>query len=96
MFALPMDFDSMPVGSLVSRLHRVYFETNCDFTWNGQVGIRMSAVPGIKVVDGVTVRNFNVGSMGGSDVVYTMPEAEARGLGYVFNLFGSDSPPLAA
>jgi len=80
-----MGFDSMPVGSIVSKPYKTHLEPDCNFTWDDQVGIKISAVPGIKVVSGVTVRDFNIGV--GDGVVYTSPEAEARGLGYVFSTY---------
>jgi len=74
----------MPVGGVVlSKVSYTEF-SSCDFKWTDAIGLALMPVPGVKIVDGVTVTNFNssltddVGS-----TVYTSPQAEMRGLGYV-------------
>jgi len=100
--ATPADFDNMPVGSLVSHVARqghnfVYAAWDCTVAhqMNG-IGYGYLQTPGVTVVPGVSVLLDDVssydypsrqyGSILSSDV-FTTPELQARGLGYILGAY---------
>jgi len=70
----------MPNGSLVTKFHAQSIEVICETTAGDVIGMKITPVPGIKTVSGITLMNYfhDYG-----DLIYTTPDLEARGLGYV-------------
>jgi len=79
----PMEFDSMPNGSLVSQSFYKRLEVICTANPMDWVGIRLLDVPGAKVVSGVTLKHYLTESYEYESVIYTTSELERRGLGFV-------------
>jgi len=95
----PTDFDNMPVGSLVSIFtsyetrYSMFFYWRCDGLNGHGIGHGWLDTPGVTVVPGVSVNLDGLSWIDGqfqnshksilTSSVFTTPELEARGLGYV-------------
>jgi len=82
----PMEFDTMPVGSIVSERFSFKLNINCNVGVGSTVGFRMDAVPGLKIVTGVALHNYMSNFY--ESTIYSTPELEARGLGFVNSIAG--------
>jgi len=85
----PMDFNSMPIGSVVSKGATIYYFFKCTYQ-SASINIALSPASGMKIVNGVTANYFNINWNENNFLegnVYTTPEAEARGLGFVFGAY---------
>jgi len=80
----PMEFNSMPNGSLVGRLFEGGVSMSCRVNPEDWVGLMVAPVSGAKIVSGVTLKNYYHPDDHYDGVVYTTSLLEERGLGFVF------------
>jgi len=78
----PMNFESMPIGSVVSQMFSQSKYTRCNAGSGDRIRADVLLVAGAKVVRGVVVKDY-FSHDDHDGVVYTIPELEARGLGFV-------------
>jgi len=76
----------MPNGSIVGIIYDQTFIITCKVNVNDTIGAKLVPVPGAKIVDGVSQKNYYFPDQMYSGIIYTTQELEARGLGYAAHL----------
>jgi len=73
----------MPDGSIMGRIHAQRYRILCAVNPYDVVRVNAVPVPGAKIVSGAVLKNHYEQDSGFLSDVYTTPELELRGLGYV-------------
>jgi len=87
----PVDFDSLPNGTIVSKLQSIFYRQKC-YNYNPQsrIGPRINIIPGYEIVNQET-NIFNHPWYGnnkdGASQIHTEPALKLRGLGIIIYAF---------